>query len=417
MQIAWTPPKNTGHWSTVEGYLVAYRPSEQVLDESDSWLPEGAAFEMEDLSVLSTLPAHRLSDGAATTMELRELDGSSEYAVAVLPRNRWGWGHHWSVAAYFSTAPDTLVPVAPMAPAVHPMDERCSEVQVPVPPAEFGRCRRPSLFEVQLRAGHDSDDASSSWRTVRRAIASPGGEVVSARVDNPSRPFQVRIIAMNAKGSSPPSEPTTVRPKEKVPGCVPDVDFDPDAPPSPPASSTRAKVVVDWQEPTARVRSAPYASMIPEAGTSGGPAAARVQGDTSSAPGGADQGGGAQLEGIAQLLLIGVACLAGGLGFVAAFRAFRRYLQPQRYAKVALAADEDADPPRPRRSRRGARLRQADDVDSWSNEEEEESAPVAVLTSGGPVAGMVAAPAPSARREEGRALGVMDAPESPTIRL
>ena len=351
IQLAWIAPKNTGTWSAVEGYLVAYKPSDHITDESDGWLPEGSDFELEDSSVLSSLPLHRLTEGDQTSVELTELNGNTEYAVAVLPRNAYGWGHHWSVAAYLQTATDTLPPMTPVAPAVHPMDARCSEVLVEVPASEHGRCRRPSLFEVQLRAGHDSDDGTYSWTTVRRVIASPARELVRVRIPDPSQPFQMRLVAMNAKGSAPPSEATSVTPSTAHRGgCISDADFDPSKPLSPTTSQFHSKVTVAWQASTSegsttdtvRSESAPSHDTNQDQGdadkmSSGNPSVAKDSVTPKTTSPSVIR---VALDWISEVVVLILACTLGGLGFIGMFRSLSRYLRSQSYTKVATISDE-----------------------------------------------------------------------------
>ena len=247
IHLSWHAPENTGAWSAAVGYLVAYRRSASVLaDDDEGWLAPGAAFENGDVSALELLPPHVLVTARGqTTVELEGLAANVEYTAAALPRNEYGWGTRWSSPVYFRTASDTLPPIEPDAPLVHPMDPRCSDVGVRLPAAELGVCRRPAEFAVQVRLGHHLD-ASGSWTTVRRTIASPLGELARVRVVDPTQPFQVRLVAQNAKGVAPSSEPTTVRPGEHG-GCVSALDWDPKAPPIPTAlSRAKVRVVVGW---------------------------------------------------------------------------------------------------------------------------------------------------------------------------
>lgn len=238
--LSWLEPENTGDWAHASSYLVAYQRSDRTRPGDTSWLPEGSAFEDED--GLDALPWHQLV--SATMVELSHLHANTEYIAVVLPHNAFGWGRRWSEPVFFHTAMDDQPPPAADAPAVHVMDGRCSEVQVRVPMAELGVCRRPAEFSVQVRVGDDSDGGSGSWTTVRRVIAKPQGDTARVRVNDPGRPFQVRLLVQNERGLGGPSHPTTLRPRADN-GCKSERDWNPLVPQHlDHIDSSKARVVV-----------------------------------------------------------------------------------------------------------------------------------------------------------------------------
>jgi hypothetical protein len=214
----------------VIGYVIAYQPSAKIIDD-DSWLPNAKTLRVADASTRKIM-----SD--TNTILLAGLEASAEYVAAVLPRNKFGWGHRWSEPLFFHTASDTLPPVAQRAPSVHPVDEQCNDVAVQLPAVSDRQCRRPSEFLVQLRSGDGTDEGVGSWATIRRSTGTPTGETVHVRAAPSTGAFQIRLLAGNAKGLGAPSPPTTVRRDPAGKRCISELDlFVAPNPPSPPEYS------------------------------------------------------------------------------------------------------------------------------------------------------------------------------------
>ena len=101
LDLSWRPPPNVGGQVTpVTGYLVAFQLSEKI-DDAD-WLPAGAAFATHDEAAL---PLYRYVHSAAEPkLSLEGLSPGTEYAIAVLPKNAFGWGSSWSEPTWIATA-------------------------------------------------------------------------------------------------------------------------------------------------------------------------------------------------------------------------------------------------------------------------------------------------------------------------
>ena len=245
LRVSWREPPNTGGWSAVTAYLLAWRDESGYFEAGGDgkWLRPGSDFEFPDEAVYDTLPPHRVIEVAGDgplVVTLGQLKPDTEYAVAVLPRNEYGWGTTWSDTAWLRTSIDSLPPAKADSPLVHPINSRCEAVRVYIPPVVAGTasCRSPTSFEVQLRLGAGNGHGPGQWSTVAPSEqgstrASPSGGDVSLPIHDPARPFQVRVVANGAAGAAAPSDPTTVRPGV-LQACVSERDWDPKHPPAVP---------------------------------------------------------------------------------------------------------------------------------------------------------------------------------------
>ena len=210
IRFTWNPPTR-GQWASApNGYAVYHERADRIAYDM---LPQSY-----DELVSSGLP-HRVTTGAATSLEVGGLDASTDYVVTILPRNSFGWGLKWSPPVVVGTRRGKDAPPALEAPAVHPHDDTCSSIDVRVGP--FGQgCRRPDEVLVQVYA-----EATRGWTTVSR-MTDPVGGSASVRAIDAERAFLVRLVARNERGTGPPSEATTLNPGQQV-GCESERDWEP----------------------------------------------------------------------------------------------------------------------------------------------------------------------------------------------
>lgn len=202
IHLTWKAPVNTGGWSPVTDYAVYIELAEAVPFED--LLPSAT----DDASV-KPLP-HRMV-ARKTEILLTGLAEATEYVVMVLPRNLKGWGAKWSAPLRVATDEALLPPLKANAPAIRP-DSTCGEAEVRIPAAApTGACRAPNEYLLQVLA-----DVSDGWVTLEHSVP---GSIAHISGINADASFVVRLVAMNAYGTAPPSDSTALTPGP-FGGCV-----------------------------------------------------------------------------------------------------------------------------------------------------------------------------------------------------